>query len=390
VTKAILPGTSAYEACSYSPDLIPLSSASVTRPLYLSLATPTSVESEGPQSQPIHLPSLDGLRALSILMVLFGHMAGTRNFEYSLKSTFGDIAHLGVMVFFVISGFLITTLLSSERRKSGSISLRRFYARRVVRIFPAAYTFILCVALLSAIGVVRLNTGDLWHALTYTANYSPHRSWWIGHLWSLSVEEQFYLLWPFAFSALRNRKAFAVALLAVALGPIARSGSWLFLRGTHYYSLEMFPMVADSIAAGCVLAMLRPSLENNNWYMRLLRCRYSVLLLAGIFLINRQMDRTVALVFGTTIVNICLAVLVHRCVYCSRDAVGRILNCRPVAFIGVLSYSLYVWQQLFLDRHTIAWRTAFPQNILLVLAVALLSYFALEKPLLELRHRLKP
>lgn len=366
-----------------------MSSAPVSRPLSLSVATPSRVKCRRHQAQVAQLPSLNGLRALSIVMVLLGHMAGTRNFDYSLKSTFGDVAHLGVMVFFVISGFLITTLLISERMRRGSVSLPHFYARRIVRIFPAAYTFILCVALLSAAGIVRLNSGDLWHALTYTANYSPFRSWSIGHLWSLSVEEQFYLLWPFAFSVLGNKRALAVALAAVALGPVARSGGWLFLRGTQYYGLEMFPMVADSIAAGCVLAALRPWLECSSWYLRLFQPRCSLLLLAAILIINREMDHTLALVFGTSIINICLAILIHRSVYSSRDAVGRILNYRPVAFIGILSYSLYVWQQLFLDRQTIAWRTAFPQNIVLVLTVALLSYFALEKPLLELRHKLK-
>jgi peptidoglycan/LPS O-acetylase OafA/YrhL len=91
---------------------------------------------------------------------------------------------------------------------------------------------------------------------------------------------------------------------------------------------------------------------------------------------------------GMTVVNVGLAVLIHRSVYCREDRVGRLLNWKPLAFIGVLSYSLYLWQQLFLDRHTDAWRTAFPQNLLLTTVAAMLSYLLLEKPLMKLRHRL--
>src|SRR6185437_3882217 len=89
------------------------------------------------------IPSLDGFRAISILMVLYGHLVGTRNFPTAAVRTFdralGDLGHLGVLVFFVISGFLITTLLVREREKTGTISLQQFYLRRALRIFPAFY-----------------------------------------------------------------------------------------------------------------------------------------------------------------------------------------------------------------------------------------------------------
>jgi peptidoglycan/LPS O-acetylase OafA/YrhL len=94
-----------------------------------------------------HLPSLDGLRAISIALVLVGHLSATRGFV-RLDLGIGDYAHLGVVVFFVISGFLITRLMLSERAKSGHVSLKLFYARRALRLFPATYAFIACVGLL--------------------------------------------------------------------------------------------------------------------------------------------------------------------------------------------------------------------------------------------------
>jgi peptidoglycan/LPS O-acetylase OafA/YrhL len=335
-----------------------------------------------------HLPSLDGLRAISIAFVLLGHLGGTRGLA-RINLGIGDFAHLGVVVFFVISGFLITRLMLSERSKNGCVSLKLFYARRALRLFPAAYAFMACVCLLWVAGIVHLQAKDIWHAVTYTVNFESGRSWQIGHLWSLSVEEQFYFIWPCTFVLLGPRRAGWVAAGAILLGPVARSCAWLLLRGTPYRDLEMFPMVADSIAMGCLLAMAGSWLEGKKWYLQLFRPAYSAGLLALVLLTNRFMGYTVVSVFGSSIINACLAVLIHRSVYCSRDWIARVLNWKPVAFVGVLSYSLYLWQQLFLNRNSAAWINAFPQNLVLTIAAALGSHFLLEKPLLRLRHRLR-
>lgn len=335
-----------------------------------------------------HLPSLDGLRAISIALVLLGHLSGTRGFG-KLDLGIGDYAHLGVVVFFVISGFLITRLMLSEHAKRGSVSLKLFYARRALRLFPAAYAFMACVCLLWAAGMVHLRAADIWHAVTYTMNYLPARSWQVGHLWSLSVEEQFYLIWPCTFVLFRPRRAGWILAGVILLAPVARASAWLLLRRTPYYDLEMFPMVADSIAMGCLLARVGGWLEQKDWYLWLFRPACSFGLLALVLLINRYSDYTVVSVFGASVLNLSLAILVHRSVYCSRDWMGRVLNWKPVAFLGLLSYSLYLWQQLFLNRNSVSWVNAFPQNLIFAAAAALGSYYLLEKPFLRLRHRFR-
>ena len=334
-----------------------------------------------------HLPSLDGLRAISISLVLLGHLARTRGFV-NVDLGIGDYSHLAVVVFFVISGFLITRLMLQEHARNGQVSLKRFYARRTLRLFPALYAYIACVCLLWLAGVVHLHGRDIWHAVTYTVNFLPERAKPIGHLWSLSNEEQFYLLWPCTFVLLGLRRSGWVAVGTILFGPVARACAWLFLRRTPYYDLPMFPMVADSIAMGCLLANVGGWLEGKNWYLRLFRPAYSVGLLALLLVINRYMDYTVVTVFGASVINASLAILIHRCVYCPHDWVGRFLNWKPIVFVGVLSYSLYLWQQLFLDRESSAWINTFPQNLILAIAVAMASYFLLEKPLLKLRLRL--
>lgn len=334
------------------------------------------------------LSSLDGLRAISIAMVLFGHLDGTRNFP-RLRGPFGSYAHLGVVVFFVISGFLITTLLMNEASRHGRISLKLFYARRSIRIFPVSYAYILVMALLTVWGVIHLTATDLLCAATYSINYLPGRSWSVGQLWSLSVEEQFYLLWPFAFAFLRPRKRIWAVTGVMLFAVFARAAARIFLMGTPYRDLEMFPMVADSLAAGCLLAMMRTELERQNWYRRLLQPLPSFAILVLVLSLNRYQGYTVDGVLGTLLINLGLAVLVHRCVLYADGPVGKVLNWRPVKFVGVLSYSLYVWQQPFLNRNSSAWYSAFPQNLLFAVAVALASYFLLEKPLLKLRSRLR-
>lgn len=158
------------------------------------------------------LSSLDGLRAISIALVIFEHLRRTRGYTLGdLNAYFGDYGRLGVTVFFVISGFLITTLLLRERERRGSISLKGFYLRRAVRIFPAFLAFMAFIIVAHEMGWIQLNRYDLVSAFTYTVNYHPGRSWYIGHLWSLSVEEQFYLLWPLALVVLSRTRALAAS-----------------------------------------------------------------------------------------------------------------------------------------------------------------------------------
>lgn len=339
-------------------------------------------------SQSTRLPSLDGLRAVSILLVLVGHVGGTRGFG-RVNLGIGDYAHLGVLVFFVISGFLITRLLLKEHAKSGRVSLKNFYIRRALRLFPASYTYMACVGLLWGAGVISLHATDMWHAVTYTVNYLPERSWQIGHLWSLSIEEQFYFLWPCAFVLCKPRRAVWVAAIVVILGPVARSAAWLFLRHTPYYDLELFPTMADSLAMGCLLAMAAPWLEKQSWYLQLFRPVYSIGLVLLILAISRYSAYTLVAVPGASLVYAAIAILIHRSIYRPDDWAGKFLNLRPIVFIGVLSYSLYVWQQLFLNRTSSNWVNEYPQNLVFAFAAALCSYFLLEKPFLSLRRRLR-
>jgi peptidoglycan/LPS O-acetylase OafA/YrhL len=238
-------------------------------------------------------------------------------------------------------------------------------------------------------GIIHMESRDLWHAATYTVNYERQSSWQIGHLWSLSVEEQFYFLWPFAFIATRPSRRILVVCSVILMAPVARLGAVIFLRTTSYRDMAMFPMVADSLAAGCLLALIRPWLEQQQWYLRIFQPVWAISLLGMIFLANHFEKYSIVSVAGTSLMNLSLAILIHRSVFEPRDWIGGVLNWKPVAWLGGISYSLYLWQQVFINRNSDAWINAFPQNLVLAVLAALASWLLLEKPLLKMRHRLR-
>src|SRR5215469_13565941 len=191
------------------------------------------------------IPSLDGLRAISISLVVVGHWAELRYHS----DIAGAFANLGVRIFFIISGYLITTLLLKEHAKTSTIRLGGFYVRRAYRILPAAMAFMLPVFV---IFWRDLRWYHMAAAALYVTNFDYTHPWFLGHLWSLSVEEQFYFLWPGVLKRwYRHRVAILVGVVAFA--PVYRVVCH-FLQ-LHGKADETFPAVADILAIGCLLAI---------------------------------------------------------------------------------------------------------------------------------------
>ena len=191
------------------------------------------------------IPSLDGLRAISISLVVLGHWVELRYHS----DVAGAFANLGVRIFFIISGYLITSLLLREHAQTSTIALSEFYKRRAYRILPASIVFMAVVFL------VFWQQTSWYHMLAaalYLANFDFTHPWFLGHLWSLSVEEQFYFLWPGVLSRWFRRRGLILAGV-VAFAPLYRV-SCHFL-GLHGRADETFPAVADILAFGCLLAI---------------------------------------------------------------------------------------------------------------------------------------
>jgi peptidoglycan/LPS O-acetylase OafA/YrhL len=339
------------------------------------------------------IPSLDGLRAISITMVVASHCAGGPGFSVgpTLYHWLHGLGDLGVRVFFVISGYLITSILVHELDKRQTISLTKFYFRRTLRLFPAFYAYVFTIVLLQSLKLLQLRPHDVLHALTYTMNYHRDRAWWLGHCWSLSVEEQFYFMWPALLILLGRRRGLYLAAAFVLLGTAIRLGSWFAFPATRDGIGETFPTVGDAIAVGCVLGGARKWLETQAWWRGWQKSPLA--LLAPALVIGAYSTwpwQRLSFVVAPTTIDVGIALCIAWCINNSNGMVGRVLDLRPLVIVGIGSYSVYLWQQLFL-KHDGTWLIQrFPINVVMLGLTAAASYFLVEKPFLRLRERIEP
>jgi peptidoglycan/LPS O-acetylase OafA/YrhL len=340
-----------------------------------------------------HIPGLDGIRALAIGLVLFSHSVTYGSFTH--LASFGLVAGpAGVAVFFVLSGFLITNILLREEERTGCISLRLFYLRRALRLFPALWLYLLVVSLIWLAGYLPHHP---WHSFVSSLLYVRNlvgRGHETDHLWSLSIEEQFYLLWPLVLVALpgRNRLRLFIGLGALSMVTLWRvlaartglaSAGAMYIRSDFRFDAPMF---------GCVLALvLRVAPKVVSW-SNATAMRSSLLAIIGTAglgaWIGLKLGRFVYP--GTDATIICLlGVMLVLSQLGARGWGNGWFAWRPFVLVGQISYGIYLWQQLFLGPLLPGIRSIriFPVGLLATLAVATASYKFLEKPLLRLKDR---
>jgi peptidoglycan/LPS O-acetylase OafA/YrhL len=355
-----------------------------------SLENPNAISTTvSPPTLPGRIPSLDGLRAVSILLVIVAHAVDPLAYP-RLYSLIGHVGNYGVRIFFLISGFLITTLLLKEYQKHGSISIKNFYARRTIRIFPAFYFYVGVVILLANSGWIKLLPGDIFHTLTYTMNYHQNRAWYLNHTWSLSVEEQFYLLWPALLLLLSPARAMRAAVAMIFAAPIIRAGMFFYFDATPTALGRQFQAVADALACGCILAGFYNRLGQVSAYIRWQQFPlYPLLPLALLAAsgLTYKLSSPFYYIAGQSIANIACFLLLDYAVRRSQSPIGALLNTRLCSLLGAWSYSLYLWQELFLDYEPTGLRIPFPLNLIFVFATALFSYYFVERVFFGLRHR---
>jgi peptidoglycan/LPS O-acetylase OafA/YrhL len=355
------------------------------------------------------LPSLDGWRAVSIAIVLGAHTTFAYGFPEKLRPLFrwSFDGNLGVRCFFVISGFLITWLMLREADDTGRVNLKHFYARRALRILPVYCAVLLTLGLLQLLTPYHPGT-DVWIGnLTFTRNY-----FWgdftTEHLWSLSVEEQFYFLWPGIFvvgGLAASGSRWRILILPVLLAPFCRAvghsrPEWFLIgaltRGQAFFSHF------DSLAMGCACAALLA--RRREWITPWFKANRRAALVTGVALIvgvqilnqftaNHSPFRLVLLPLGPTLQNLGLAILILLSVLLPEWGIFRCFNWWWIRRTGVLSYSIYIWQQLFCTQPEVfglgkVWWMSFPGWLVPVFAVSFVSYYGLERPFLKLRARL--
>ena len=340
--------------------------------------------------------SLDGLRAVSILLVMASHLGLLfRHWFPSMKALLSWMGNLGVSVFFVISGFLITLLLLKEECQYGDISLKNFYVRRACRILPAYFAFLLAMLIVWRLHFVDLGWGQLVAAATFTWNYSPLASGWtLAHCWSLAVEEQFYLLWPLGLSGLLflmgRRYARGIAIMLILLAPFLRVGTYLLIPEWRGRTGMMLHTRIDVLMFGCLLALIYDDRQFREIRSKLLTPKVIVSSLIFLFAISPMLDvefkGVYTLTLGFSLEGLAIALLVWWCVRSAETKIGRILNSRLFVHIGILSYSLYLWQQPFSNPDNSSAFGRFPVNLALIFVCAEASYRIIETPFLRVRR----
>jgi len=371
-------------------------------------APPTGTVISSKTRRPSYIPTLDGWRAVAILLVLVDHSGDSLlrpTLEFAgahIVSSPADfqllkelIGTAGVHLFFGLSGYLITTNLRNEEVTTGAVSLKTFYLRRLFRIQPASLAFLLVIALLGLTRCIPVNPfGWLSAALGFANLTSTSQTWYTGHFWSLAVEEHFYLLWPALFVALSTRRFIGALTIACvdAIWRVTAQKYHLTLSPNFWVrtdvQLEWLMWGCFAAIARCHRLGLQFMQKLSAPWLSLISIPLLALTIVGSFtgmdwkiqqLLESAAAATTPLLFVGT---------------ASRPDVGlgRLLEMPLVSWVGRISFSIYLWQQLFIvwsaDRApSIRLLQLFPVSFIMAIVVGALSYYGIERPLLAVGKR---
>ncbi len=358
-------------------------------------------------------PSLDGLRAVAIGLVLLEH-TGLEMF---------DGGNSGVIVFFVLSGFLISKLMVEEWDSTGTVSVRAFYGRRFVRIMPAPLVMVAVLALLST----HLESSDagrryLWFELAmvllyiynmrpilfgdggwFGARFTPGTDTYLAHTWSLAVEEHFYLVWPWLLKGLRLPRLRPVRVVGGLLGfaLVATVARYVVDRHSDPDIVSIPVFNFDGFALGAALAF---AVHHDLWpRMRELLVKWwvapaaSLVLLGDLLLRDQREDGSVYGYWYMTYIGVASAALIGSLYFGGRRGiVGWVLTTPPAVWVGRLSYSLYLWhvpvQVYFSQERFPTWsvpRIVITEQLVTLVAMVV-SYYLIEMPARRLRRFFVP
>ncbi len=340
------------------------------------------------------ISGLDAFRALAISLVLIDHYAVLDRIVGGRHLYFGS---LGVMIFFVLSGFLITSMLLKEHRKSGSISLRNFYRRRAYRIFPTFYTcWILTTIVECLVHQYRWKTSVV--SFFYLMDYGralfplpmrPYLHLWIS--WSLAIEEKFYLLWPLLLLLLLKHRSTIIRTMCLIIMGLWIYRAILFL-GFHVsweYLYSAFEMRADALLTGCLLSILAERDATRTLFSRALRWQWLAAIPAlalALIVIFPASSPSLSLLFWTLEPPI-IAVSLIQFVYWGGKS-WSICGSAVVRFIARISYALYLYHPL---ASQIIYSLHIPHlgysSFALTLAMSTASYYFIERPFMRMRDR---
>lgn len=331
----------------------------------------------------MRIPALDGWRAISILLVIAGHLVNHRYESGPASPIAAYLAVMGVKVFFVISGFLIAGLALSEEATTGTLSMKGFYRRRIYRILPAYFAYLATVLLFSLLGWIQQDLAGIGLAAIFVCN-APGLDcgWFVGHSWSLAYEEQFYLVFPLLFVLTPRElkpRLFAAIHGFLAITPLL---SLVLMPDTpEWGAYRLLALHFGCISAGVMVAHHRDKLARLGRHHALISVAAALCVLAFIAVASGRFGHLtypVRTALEALVLPLAIAWLIYRTTV-HRGAVSRFLDWAPLRYVGKISFSLYLWQQLFTSSTTMGTFSA-----LWLLPVAMFSYHCIEQPMVRL------
>jgi peptidoglycan/LPS O-acetylase OafA/YrhL len=344
-------------------------------------------------------PQLDGLRAIAICAVLAQHL-----FETHFHG-----AWVGVDIFFVLSGFLITSILISEHERTGAISFKNFYGRRALRLLPALLIGITLTGLLTLVGMTPFKSAEAFGhaavaALFYFANFVNHETMGtLVHTWSLSVEEQFYLLWPIVLTliVLRLKPISRIAVVMTLIATFAATRWYFEAEHESWWNLyRWFHTRADELMAGALIALLSASWpERIPVLARTLKIpAYAAAAFLAYIFVTANADQRWLYQWGFVAIAACCALVVFSVQFDLRNPVARVLQTKPLVWLGKRSYGVYVYHvpviwaiahQVHFPAGTVGMVLALLTKIAATFALSWASYRWIESPALGLKYKLR-
>ena len=343
------------------------------------------------QKESSYIPTLDGWRAIAILLVIGAHSYSMLYHNGSrpamLTASLFNHAGFGVDIFFGLSGYLICTLLLREKETFGTIGISRFYIRRAFRILPPVLVYLFTLVLLSHRGLLPdITKTEVFSALFFFRNYADG-SWYTIHFWSLAVEEHFYLFAPLFILFFNRKHAIRLGLLLIVVCIVVRYFAFshgaeggIGLRTQNRY---------DGLLWGAIAALTLRDLR--------IKDRIRTYLSPGRTLLYAALTVVLLSLWTSPSTRRSIVAFVVPWFICSTvltptSFLARILEWSPVRWLGRISYSLYIWQMLFLPGFVrpLGIVQGFPLALIGPICCAVLSYYLVEKPMIKIGHRLAP
>jgi len=344
-----------------------------------------------------YIPELDGFRGIAIITVLISHI--TLN-SFFAKYLIGDI---GVEIFFVLSGFLITTLLLKERIVQGNVFFRNFYTRRALRILPVAYLFLALLIVLNCLFKLNISVESFLASAFYIKNlhFQYTNDWYSAHFWTLAIEEQFYVIFPLIIIYKTENYINLVYFLILSI-PILQylgyNNIGIFytnniIHKSTFLLINLFGNGTTSILIGSLFSILMFNGALPNKKIKINHYLSFVLFIIALIFRMECVEVLKSTYFTSTIFSIIIALVIFLCLTNSNDFLSRLLKNKLLISLGVLSYSLYIWQQIFLHKQP--WATAFKYgdslwlNVPTLFITSYLSYHFYELRFLKFKEKFK-